>query len=122
MKEMRDLKDSTTHDVKRMREGECQREIGRERGRQRGSHAIPLHPAFLREVKGGCFYNQDATIPLTAIAARTPDFELLLPAASEQVALYVLWGARCREARKRRDREKRPHSPFALHAPLQWAI
>ena len=21
-----------------------------------------------------------------------------------------------------REREKRPHSPFALHAPIQWAI
>ena len=36
------------------------------------------------------------------------------------VALYVLWGARCRETREK-EREKRLHSPFALHAPIQWA-
>jgi len=44
----------------------------------------------------------------------------------QKVALYVLWGARCREAREKgeidREREKRLHSPFALHAPIQWAI
>jgi len=54
------------------------------------------------------------------------------PAASEKVALYVLWGARCREAREIEARErgresvcergKRLHAPFALHAPIQWAI
>ena len=43
---------------------------------------------------------------------------------SERVALYVLWEARYREAReeREREREKRLHSPFALHAPIQWAI
>ena len=52
----------------------------------------------------------------------------IFPAASEKVALDVLWGARCREARERRERErernrkrereKRLHSPFALHDPI----
>ena len=58
--------------------------------------------------------------------------ETRFPAASEKVALYVLCGARCREVRERRERdergrrererEKRLHSPFALHATIKLAI
>ena len=48
------------------------------------------------------------------------EFGLVQP-PQKKVALYVLWGARCREASER-EREKRLHASFALHAPIQRAI
>jgi len=43
---------------------------------------------------------------------------------SMKVSLCVLWGARCREARERgeRERQMKLHPPFAIHAAIQWAI